>query len=181
MITELFDGEVLRDVPGYEGKYAVTSDGRVWSRPRANLVGSRRTGRWLAPQQARGYLFVVLYGGDGARRTQHVQRLVAAAWLPPADDMSRVHVNHIDGDKTNNDVANLEWVSPSENIRHAFATGLSSQRGSRNAHSKLSEADVAEIRQLSQRGVVKRQIARLFGVSAPTITNITRGKTWTHV
>ena len=70
---------------------------------------------------ARGYLAVDLYQG-GNRETKKVHRLVAEAFIPNPEDKSQI--NHIDGNKMNNSVSNLEWVTPKENAEHACKNGI---------------------------------------------------------
>lgn len=113
--------EEWRDVQGCEGVYQVSSYGRVKSVARygKNLHGQQV---WLDeiimhPSTSHGYLTVNLAG-----RWCRVHRLVATAFLPRLDGQNQV--NHIDGNKTNNHVENLEWVTPRENMQHAMAAGL---------------------------------------------------------
>ena len=73
------------------------------------------------PRERKGYLSVDLYS-DGKRKTKRVHRLVAETFLPNPDN--KPEVNHIDGNKHNNDVSNLEWVNSKENCRHAWDNGL---------------------------------------------------------
>jgi len=105
--------EVWREIPGYEGRYQVSDQGRV----RGPM------GRVLKPQRINsGYL--VVHHCKGGRRYPHtVHRLVALAFLQGREP-HRHHVNHKNGDKHDNRAANLEWCTPSENVLHAFATGL---------------------------------------------------------
>lgn len=108
--------EDWKDVQGFEGYYQVSSIGRVrrmvdnsWEiLPSASVIHNR-------------YSFVTLQSRVNHRQTS-VHRLVAETFLPDPD--SKEQVNHIDGDTTNNSVTNLEWVTPSQNIQHAIATGL---------------------------------------------------------
>lgn len=109
-----FPNEDVRNVNGYEGHYQVTSLGRVYS---------KMTGRFLRPGVSNaGYETVVLCVAQ-KRETLTIHRLVACAFLGTPE--SKMDVNHIDGNKRNNRLDNLEWVSRSENIAHAFRTGLS--------------------------------------------------------
>ncbi len=105
-------------VKGYEGLYEVSSDGYVFSMV---TTSSRRKGK-LVPHSNNGYLRVNLFGGDGADSKQYIHRLVAEAFIP--NPFSYAVVNHIDGDKANNAVTNLEWCSQKQNIRHSFENGL---------------------------------------------------------
>lgn len=113
----------MRDIVGYEGLYGVTSTGLVWAYPKK----SRTHGRWLKITIDRGgYAYVGLYK-DGKTTKIKVHRLVAQAYLVASD---KPHVNHIDGNKLNNNASNLEWVTPKENKIHAFATGITKMKPS---------------------------------------------------
>lgn len=104
--------EVWRDVVGYEGKYQVSNFGRVKS------LNYNRTGieKLLCPKKSAHYLRVTLRNDMGAK-DKCIHRLVAQAFIPNPDNKSEV--NHIDGDKRNNHLSNLEWVIHSENARHS--------------------------------------------------------------
>ena len=107
-----------KDIAGYEGLYAVTTDGRVWSYPGKN----GRRSRFLLPYlDTRGYDTVSLHR-DGQRKIMSVHRLVALTFIPLIE--GKPHVNHMDGNKSNNTVENLEWVTLLENLQHARALGL---------------------------------------------------------
>lgn len=118
----------MKDILGFEDKYAVTEDGRVWRKPR--MVERPRSGnvkvegKWMTPQKTpTGYHMVRLcMGKRKANVTKYVHRLVAEAFLDKPDNT--VEVNHIDGIKGNNHVSNLEWVSHSDNIKHAHINHL---------------------------------------------------------
>ena len=99
------------DIVGYNGKYKVTSDGRVYSFHKELKQSVTTT----------GYLRVNLNNKDGGK-TFKVHRLVAIYFLP--NPMNYKCVNHIDGNKLNNDVSNLEWCTYTYNNRHARKTGL---------------------------------------------------------
>ncbi len=106
--------EEWRPIRGHEGRYEVSSLGRVRSLPRKRCPVLRILGERLDKQ---GYVHVALYA-DGPRSFL-VHRLVCLAFHgdPPAD---RPDVNHIDGSKRNNAAANLEWTNDSLNVTHAF-------------------------------------------------------------
>lgn len=114
--------EEWRDVVGYEGLYQVSNTGKVQTVEHHDRFG--RLYRQVEMRQHRsrnGYQMLYLKAG-GHRRMVLVHRLVATAFIPNPDNLS--DVNHIDGDKTNNDVSNLEWCTHSYNQCHAFAIGL---------------------------------------------------------
>ena len=96
-----------RPIPGYAG-FVITRDARIFSRRRHELAQWRDPGGYLRAK-------VGIVG-------LHVHRAVALAWIPNPHGAS--DVNHIDGDKGNNAISNLEWCSRSENIRHALDHGL---------------------------------------------------------
>lgn len=102
----------VKPIKGYPN-YAVTSDGKVYN-VKTNLEKS-------PGKDGKGYLKVDLYY-SGKRRTFRIHRLVADAFLP--EDPTRTDINHIDGNKHNNKLSNLERVTRSENMIHAFRTGL---------------------------------------------------------
>lgn len=101
----------VRDIKGYEGRYGVTEDGRVWS---------YITHKFLEPKiQKNRYKTVCLYRNRG-KSMYYVHRLVAEAFLPNPQNLQEV--NHKDLNKGNNNVSNLEWIDRSGNMRHYFKT-----------------------------------------------------------
>ena len=90
------------DIYGYEGLYAVTEDGKVWSYKRKKFLRPADNGH--------GYLTVSLHK-DGNKKTQKIHRLVANAYLPNPSGLPEV--NHIDENRANNNISNLEWVTSS--------------------------------------------------------------------
>lgn len=112
----------------------------------------------------------------GITKSVLVNRVVALRFLPNPDGHEQV--NHIDGNKENNALSNLEWSSGSENERHAHRTGLKSGRGSANSNAKLTANDVLAIRASQEKPA---ELAKRYGVGRSTITNIIAGRTWQHV
>jgi HNH endonuclease len=112
----------------------------------------------------------------GFTKSLLVNRVIALRYLP--NPLNLPVVNHIDGNKENNALTNLEWSTGSDNERHAHRTGLKTGRGSSNSNAKLTSAQVLAIRQ-SQENV--SSIADTFGVAKSTIINILSRKTWKHI
>lgn len=122
--------EVWRDIAGYEGLYQVSNIGRVKSLDR--YVFNERinklkfqNGRMLVLSigyKKKDFYLKVSLSKDNRQVSTYVHRLVAEAFIP--NSLNCTQVNHIDGDKRNNAVENLEWVTPQENKIHAVYTGL---------------------------------------------------------
>ena len=103
-------------------------------------------------------------------RNMFVHRLVALAFIP--NPFNKKEVNHIDGNKSNNHVVNLEWCTPSENIKHSFSIGLNSQEHRKNNRKINPDNDVKNVKIIHNMGFSYKQIAILYGVSDDTIRNI---------
>lgn len=106
-----------------------------------------------------------------------VHRLVAEAFI--LNPKRLPEVNHIDGNKQNNSVDNLEWCTRSQNTSHAFKTGLRNYNGCKNPHSKLTQSDVETIRRIYVRGKHCENnsygLAKRYNVSPKTIQNVVNG------
>lgn len=159
------------DIPRYEGRYEASTLGRIrWM----------STGRVLKPYANwAGYLLVQLYHAPNQRRSLSVARLIARTWLGEPEPGQQV--NHLDGHKPNNAVANLQWVTQSENQQHCSDTGLRKPRyGERHGMAKLTEVSVREIKsRLPER--TDTELGAEYGVAGGTIRDIRRGVTWRHL
>lgn len=106
-----------KPVHGYEGLYEVSNYGDIRSVAKGGII--------LSPaKDDHGYFRVCLYH-NGTAKNKRIHRLVAEAFLP--NESRLPEVNHINGNKTDNKVENLEWVSTKENIIHAYRSGLKVQ------------------------------------------------------
>lgn len=125
-----------RPVVAFDGLYSVSADGRVWSHAKSMGV-SRHGGRWLkAALDRRGYPTVCLFR-EQKQHVVRVHRLVAESWISKAPGDGS-EVNHINGIKHDCRAVNLEWCTRSENLRHAYATGLRAPRGTRTPEEALA-------------------------------------------
>lgn len=117
--------EIWKDIKGYEGLYQISSFGNVKSLDRyiINKNGDKQyfPGKYLTQGISDSYLKVTL-SKNNKQRTFRVHILVARAFIPNPEN--KPEVNHIDGNKKNNKVNNLEWNTRSENELHAYRNGL---------------------------------------------------------
>lgn len=124
------------------------------------------------------YQIINLSKLDGKKRTFRVHRLVMMAFNP-VENMDELEVNHLDGNKKNNKLENLEWCTASENQKHAFKTGLQKTRkGESSNFAKLTEEDVKQVFELRKQGLLQREIAEIVGCTPSNISAILRGKSW---
>lgn len=160
---------MVKTIKGYEGLYAVDSNGNVYSL----VTNASRRKRILKPYYKNGYLSVHLYK-DGKCKHFYIHRLVAEAFLENKSDYKEV--NHIDCNKTNNSVGNLEWCNRARNLKHSYENGLKRQ-GELHGMSKLKNNEVEEIRkQLGRKS--QSELANEFKVSQSTISAIKTGRLW---
>lgn len=151
------------------GPYEVSDHGDVRNYER-NTMKKPTMGGW-------GYYVVGLWR-DGIGTNYFVHRLIALAFLGEPDD--KFDVNHIDGDKTNNRLSNLEYLSRADNMRHAHRNGLC-VRGSRAWNAKLNEDLVRSIRARVEAGESQSAIAREVGINSATMHAMIKRKKWRHV
>lgn len=107
-----------KPVVGYEDDYEISDSGEVFRKSKSN---GTFIGKKLKPVKNKGYKFVVL-SVKGNKKTRAVHRMVAEAWIP--NPRSLQQVNHLDCNKENNNINNLEWCSQSENAIHAHDNNL---------------------------------------------------------
>lgn len=168
--------EQWRPFPGFECQYEVSDKGRVRRigpglGARVGRILSQHPGSW-------GYLHVGVWKNNkGFSRAVH--RAVTEAFLGPKP--KGLQVNHRDGNKPNNSLENLEYVTPKENVHHAWRTGLCVPfYGENHPAAKLKQLEVDEIRVRLAAGETYRSIAARFSVTRPLIGMIARRKIWNH-
>ena len=159
----------IKDYP----KYKISNLGRIWS---------EHTNKYIKPhlrsKDINAYMKVELFNEEGSK-SMALHRLLAEAFIPNPDN--KCCVNHKDGNKTNNHLANLEWVTYSENSQHATDTGLS-PIGIERTSAKLSEQDVSEIASLLQSSDLSfNAIGNKYNIDSGVIRDIHRRRSWSHL
>lgn len=167
--------------------YMVSNMGRVWSKTRVvNRVYKNKTigktlqkGRFIKQRaDNNGYIYVHLMKNKQGKNIK-VHRLVALTFI--LNEENKEQVNHMDGNKENNTVKNLEWNTCKENMAHSWDTGLR-KRGVGNGRAVLNEETVLEIRKKFETGnFTKSEIAREYGIGRSTLYSILDRVTWTHI
>ena len=166
--------EIWKPIEQLNGRYEISNQGRirgVWSGKILKLFKSNA-----------GYLQARVYKGNNKNVTVYVHRLVAMAFVPNTDN--KRDVNHIDGNKSNNSVINLEWVTPKENVNHAQRMGLMNFKGENHPNAKLSEEDAKEIKRIYKRRSKEfgmGALSKKYGVNKTAIYSILHEKTWKHL
>jgi hypothetical protein len=167
----------VRPIPGFSG-YFITDTGRVWS---------SYTHRWLLPQQNRHGHWYTHLRKNGISIFRFIHRLVLEAYVGPRSQ-THPQCRHLDGNPSNNCLANLAWGTPAENVRDAVLQGMwegkipPPQIGEHNPHAKLNTGLVLEIDRLFQTGMYTlSELGRMFGVTATNIHDIVYHKTWRHL
>lgn len=139
------------------------------------------------------YLSIGMWNDLGMRMRKSSHNLIACLFLREYDTNSE-YVNHIDGNKHNNNIYNLEITTKSGNMKHADVNGLMNREkakltciknkslsGENNGMSKLKENDVKKIKSLLKTDISQSKIASLFNVNRRTISSINTGKLWCNI
>lgn len=145
--------------------YRISDHGRIFSRKRNRVLKPYST--------PKGYLHI-----DLDNFSYSVHRLVMKHFKK-REDMCDLQVNHIDGDKKNNKLSNLEWCTNQENSDHSWENGREAVRGSRQGSSKLTEKEAIAIKKFLLDGKLsQKEIAEKYNVSRSTIGKIKSGDNW---
>lgn len=161
-------------VTRYGYHYYATDDGHIYSEHLKRNI-SEYTDK-------DGYKKVRLSNGDGSRKVFSVHRLILETFIPN-ENSKNLQVNHIDGNKTNNNLINLEWVTNKENVNHGYRIGLYHNIGdNNNGDHKLCTKQVLEIIDLLlEHNLTIQEIANKYEVSKHAIESIKYKKTWKHL
>lgn len=167
------EGEIWKDIPGYEGIYQASTEGRI----KRIMHRTHATNKLMKyGQNKNGYLHLHLtVNGVGSCLLAH--RLIALTFIPNPEN--KPEVNHKKGIKSDIRVSELEWSTTSENIQHAFDTGLKiSSKGSEHGQSKLTEKEVLEIRASL---LSPKELSLIYNIKRENIYKILKRERWKHI
>jgi len=178
--------EEWRELKGSRETYLISNLGNVKTKERIGARGYHVCSHEFSKSHnSSGYLRVSLTIDD-KRKSYFIHRLVAKLFIPNPEN--KEYVNHKDGNKENNRADNLEWVTRSENEKHAWRIGLKSAetsgaKGERHGMHKLTQNQVDYIRSVYKRFdkmYGSKPLAERFDVSQQTITDIVNFRSWKH-
>lgn len=179
--------EIWKDIRGMEGFYQVSNLGRIKALER--IIQRKNRGLLKIKEHfvkgskdTKGYLQLDA-NINGKRVIKFIHRLVAEAFIE--NPFNYPQVNHKDGNKENNNVANLEWVTVEENIHHAWANQLNKPlQGEKHGNHKLTDEQVIYIKKHYKKldkEYGAKALAVKFGVTKTPILLIAKGKAWKHI
>jgi DNA invertase Pin-like site-specific DNA recombinase len=142
----------------------------VWSN---GVVKNTKTGKTIVPRVIRNYNYVDLNEGS-LRKNLRLGRMVAQHFVP--NPLNKPEVNHLDGNRFNDDASNLEWVTTSENQRHKI--GLQKKNGTYKpprGRMTIARHNVERVFKLRKEGYLHKEIAKKLGMGQSTVTHILLG------
>lgn len=177
------ENEIWKDILNYEGYYQVSNLGRIKSLKRYVKK------RWdtlilidekiLKPILRKDGYYRIKLCKNGNYDHPLVHQVVLKTFVKNLEN--KPQINHINGDKSNNKLNNLEWTTISENIQHSYNNNLHKKlRGVKNGASKLTETDILEIRKIGKLRKVK-DTAFKYNITTHTVWCILNNKSWTHI
>lgn len=165
--------EIWKDIKGYEGLYAISNMGKVKSFSNWVDIGLGR--KQFKPERilkagvaSNGYYTVSLCK-KSLQITRTIHSLIGEAFIPNPKGVRCV--NHKDGNKLNNNVENLEWVTDSENHKHAYSVL------GRKPFRKINTDQVTQIRALKKLGLKVAHLCAMYSTNQSTVSNIINLKT----
>lgn len=152
--------------------YLICSNGDIFG-PAGNKLKVRKN--------EDGYAVVTMGSKRVKRTTRFVHRIVAEVFLPNPQNLS--DVDHLDSDRMNPSLDNLEWVSHEENVRRAYERGghIGRAVGEKNPRARLTTELVRELRRKYEAGITIQEMADTYGFPWNTIGNAVKGYTWKHI
>lgn len=186
---ENLDGEIWKDIVGYEGFYQVSNLGRIKTLDRINKLPNKveyisiRESLMKIKTTKNGYSTIKLYNNStGKSKEYFVHKLVLIMFSPNPEN--KLEGNHKNGIKSDNTLENLEWCTRAENNRHAIETGLLvARKGSEVYNAKLNEEKIALIRRFYRRfpKTKQRDFSKRIEICHKQLNSILKNRTWKHV
>lgn len=168
MYRAVYKPDQMKAIPNFPG-YAITRDGRIWS---------HKSNKWLKTGTVNGYVTVCLYRDSCMYSTVLVHRLVLETYVGPCPvDME---CRHLDGDRINNNLSNLQWATHQKNMYDRLIHGTQAS-GEKHGNSKLINKQVVKIRELLIDGWTQKELAKRFGVNQQTIRRVYRREAYLEV
>lgn len=178
MTETLVSIEVWKEVKDWNGKYLISNRGRFKS------IGGKY--KKMYPD---GYITLGTIGDVGYRMVTmrkpgtavhvRIHTLVGEHFCVKPVTTEKLFINHLDGNKLNNNDWNLQWCTPGENVRHAVETGLFDTKGEKHMHAKLTNEKVLEMRRLRfKEGLTHQKIGEMFGVCRRQAGDVINGVNW---
>ncbi|WP_044214019.1 NUMOD4 domain-containing protein [Saccharicrinis fermentans] len=170
------EDEEWKAIPHTDGKYHVSNYGRIKS-----FCYDSVEGKIVKSGNIKGYKSINLRI-KGQKKTLLVHKMVAELFIPERDETKTV-VIHIDWNKLNNHVSNLQWLSREESFKRSQSKLIEARKkkGKIVTHSKLTRNDVVAIKEMLERGRKQKVIAQLFCVSEMQISRIKNNVSWSEV
>lgn len=155
---------------GKKTRYMVSYDGQIYDTKKQKIVKAHKDKR-------NGYMnYTFCDEGSGLYGTKRVHRIIAKTFIPNPADFPVV--NHLDNDRTNNRVDNLEWTTQSENIRYALNQGrLHIESGETHPFAKYTDEQIREVCELLQAGYTNTEIGKMTDVNTHYVSGI-RNRQW---
>ena len=166
----MVEQEIWKDIPNYYGIYQASNFGRIRN---AKTLSIRKPINY-------GLYYTIELSNNGKKKLFLVHRLVAITFLP--NPLNKREINHIDGNKHNNKVDNLEWATRKENAMHSARTGLQTKEQFRKAILSMKKVNERAIVQLKNGNVIARysslrDACRKLGMSCGYLSDFINGKT----
>jgi len=173
------EGEIWSPVVGYnefiEKNFVISNFFRM-KRHQLSVNKTNKLRVWCTT--TKGYLFTTIKV-NGIGHIIQAHRAVALAFIP--NPLNLPEVNHMDLDKSNCNVWNLEWSTSADNVNHAWENGACTpQKGEKNAQAKLTEEQVLEIRAIGG-NLPQKVVAEVYGIKEHNVYQIQSRKRWKHI
>lgn len=178
-----FDVEEWKAVVGFEDRYEVSSFGQVRSIPYIKkgkningIFSFKTTGKLLKQCESTDHYLQIQLSKNNCKRGTGVHRIMAEAFIPNPDNLPQV--NHIDGNKQNNHISNLEWCSAQHNVIHSYTLGLACNKQERHPLTVLTHDKVFRMAEMRYKGFSYKQISEELDLKYDTVWKVINRKNW---